>query len=73
MPVRTINRYTCPITGTIEYADELPLGWFRVQDEVFSPGAKIPLAQLIMANPEVGFTEMMERLAGHTDPDVPAP
>ena len=65
MPIRTINRYTCPITGKIEYADDLPPGWFRVEDEVFSPEAKVPLAELIIANPDIGFSDMMDQIGGN--------
>ena len=62
MPVRTINRYTCPITQQVEYADELPAGWFTIMGEVFSPAAQLPLAQHVLDNPTIGFTELLTNL-----------
>lgn len=71
MPIRNINRYTCAATGAIEYDDDLPPGWFRVEDEYFSPEAKVLIANAILANPEIEFGELMTLLGTPTPTEDP--
>jgi hypothetical protein len=66
MPILNINRYTCPITGAVEYGHELPPGWFVIMGEVFGPDASTPLAQYILDHPGAGFTELINSLSQPT-------
>ncbi len=62
MPANMITRFTCPVTGTVVYAGDLPADWFTINDEVFSPEAKLPLAQYILDHPDVGLEELLASL-----------
>jgi hypothetical protein len=62
MPVENINRYTCPVTGQIEYGTDVPPGWFTIEGQVFSPDAQTPLAQYVVDHPGVGFRQLVEGL-----------
>ena len=73
MPIRNINRYTCAVTGNVEYGDELPPGWFGVENEVFSPDAKVLIANAIIANPAIEFPELLAALGSHEPEPEPEP